>query len=276
MPGSSDRPAGERPAPSDPGAEERSALPATAPRLLACDLDHTLVDEAGEPYPGVVAALGELGARGVRIVPCTGRTVAAAGAGARRLGLAGGLAIAYHGGVLADLSDGRWLERLDLPAGFAPPAVAALLHAGAAVTAYVEDERWEQEDGRHADLAAALEGAAVTRLVVGGASPRLAELLDGLLRGRTDVAVSPAPGERFELHPTAADKAAALARLCARLGVPPAGAVACGDGAPDAAMLRWAGFGIAVAEGDAAARAAADLVVPRSALPDALAGLVTP
>ncbi len=124
------------------------------------------------------------------------------------------------------------------------------------------------------DLAAALEGVAVTRLVVGGVPSKLVGLLDELVLGRPDVAVSPAPGGRYEVHHPAADKAGALARLCARLGVSPAGAVACGDGAPDAGMLRWAGLGIAVVEGDAAARDAADVVVPRAELPAALSGLV--
>jgi hydroxymethylpyrimidine pyrophosphatase-like HAD family hydrolase len=40
-------------------------------------------------------------------------------------------------------------------------------------------------------------------------------------------------------------------------------------------MLRWAGLGIAIAEGDAAARAAADLVVPRTELPATLVGLLS-
>jgi hypothetical protein len=257
---------------------------AGAPALVACDLDGTLVDEAGAPCPRIAAALGALSAAGVRIVLCTGRTVAATRTGAQRLGLTGGYVVAYHGGVLADLADGRWLERLDLPAGVAPGLATALLRAGAYVTAYVDDERWEQwaspaeptagtapATRLHADLGAALEGVAVTRLVVAGAA---ADLVADLAARHDGVAVSDAPGGRLEVHHAAADKAVALARLCARLGVSQAGAVACGDGAPDVGMLRWAGLGIAVAEGDAAARDAADLVVSRAHLPAALGALV--
>ena len=275
---------------------------AGGPALVACDLDGTLVDEAGAPYPGIAAALGALGSAGVHIVLSSGRTVAATRAGARRLGLAAGYAIAYHGAVLTDVAAGRWLERFDLPAAVAPGLATALLRAGACVTAYVDDERWEQggrDDatiGRapsgssgaatsraaaagaapaprlQGDLGAALEGVAVTRLVVTGAA---AGLVADLAARHDGVAVSDAPGSRLEVSHAAADKGAALARLCARLGVSRAGAVACGDGAPDAGMLRWAGLGIAIAEGDAAARAAADLVVPRTELPATLVGLLS-
>ncbi len=242
------------------------------PAVVACDLDGTLVDEAGEPFPGIVAALGSLAAAGAHVVLCTGRTVASTQAARLLLGLPGGYAIAYHGAVLADLSDGRWLERLDLPAGAAPVLATALLRAGAAVTAYVDDERREVEwPGEQIGVTGAFDGLAVTRLVVAHVP---GDLVAGLAARHRGVAVSPAPGERFELHHAGADKATALARLCARLGVTRAGAVACGDGAPDAGMLRWAGLGIAVAEGDATARAAADLVVPRAGLPAALVGLV--
>ena len=250
-------------------AAARDAKGHAAPALVACDLDRTLLDETGEPYAGIVAALATLTAAGVRVVLATGRTVAATRGAALRLGLPPGDTIAYHGAVIADLRDGRWLERHDLPPGAALALAAALLDAGAEVSAYVDDERWDQD--RCDDFAAALQGVAVTRLVVGGAT---AELLASLAAGHPNVAVSAAPGGRLELHHAAADKATALARLCARRGVARAGAVACGDGAPDAGMLRWAGLGIAVAEGAAAARAAADLVVPRAELPGVLSGLV--
>ncbi len=262
------------------------------PALVACDLDGTLLDDSGAAAPGVVEAISELRAAGVLVVICTGRTVAATRAAAARLGLSSGPAISYHGAVVVDLADGRWLQRLDLPREAVEPVVRALHGAGATLTAYVDDERWVQggpacvggagaasaapaEARVHADLAAALEGRPVTRIVVeagaasgpgAGARDSLADVLAGLPSRLPDVAVSPAPGGRFEVHHAGADKRTALAALCARLGVPASGVVACGDGAVDAGMIGWAGLGIAVAEGHRAALTVADVVVARSEL----------
>lgn len=64
-----------------------------------------------------------------------------------------------------------------------------------------------------------------------------------------------------ELMPPGVDKAAALARWCARLGVDAADVWAFGDMPNDLPMLTWAGRGIAVANAHADVLACADAVV---------------
>ena len=56
-------------------------------------------------------------------------------------------------------------------------------------------------------------------------------------------------------------KASALAHLCSDWGVDPAQVVAFGDNHNDAAMLKWAGHGVAMGNGSGLARAAADEVI---------------
>ncbi len=63
-----------------------------------------------------------------------------------------------------------------------------------------------------------------------------------------------------EISALGIDKAAALARLSARLGVDQTNVIAFGDMPNDAAMLRWAGLGVAVANAHTEALAAADEV----------------
>lgn len=247
------------------------------PALVACDLDGTLLDDDGAPAAGVLDGLEALRAAAVAVVPCTGRSVAATRAIAARLGLDRGLAIAYHGAVIVDVAGGRWVRRLDLPTDAVGPLVAALHDVGVKVTAYVDDERWVQAgpgspDGARVlgDLVAALDGVCVTRLIVKAPEAAQREALAATLGVLTlrwpDFAVTPAPGDRLEIHHAAADKRIALEALCRRLGVPASAVVACGDGAGDAGMLGWAGLGIAVAEGHGAALAAADIVVARAEL----------
>lgn len=261
------------------------------PELVACDLDGTLFDEKGAAAPGVVAAVAELRAAGARVVICSGRTVGSTRAAAARLGLRRGVAIGYHGAVVFDLADGRWLCRLDLPREAVGPVVETLHGAGAQLTAYVDDERWVQAAPTsanavgvasaqvrvHSDLAAALKGQPVTRIIVevgDDADPEpLASMLAVLARRWRELAVSCAPGGRLEVHHADADKRAALAALCERLGVQASAVVACGDGAGDASMLQWAGLGVAVAEGDEPALAAADVIVARTEIAELLVSL---
>ena len=310
------------------GGRDASGLPA----LVVCDLDGTLLDYHSTPVPGVLRAVAALRAAAVPVVICTGRAVAPTRALAVQLGLEHSVAIAYHGAVVVDVAGGRWLQRLDLPKQAVGPAVAALHEAGATLTAYVDDERWVQaENGGTAarpagapvrvppspptvlrpqrDLAAALDGVAVTRLIVaapdgpdgpcgrdgdagatGAGEPAgaaaagepaagaaaagpLAGVLDELTARWPDLAVSQAAPGYLEVHHARADKRTALAGLCARLGVPAGAVVACGDGAPDAGMLSWAGMGVAIAEGHEQAAAAADVVVARDELADLLTSL---
>ncbi len=59
------------------------------------------------------------------------------------------------------------------------------------------------------------------------------------------------------------DKAAALKRLCARLGVTPAECACVGDDTPDIALMRLAGLAFAVADAHPEARQAAHLITTR-------------
>jgi hydroxymethylpyrimidine pyrophosphatase-like HAD family hydrolase len=58
------------------------------------------------------------------------------------------------------------------------------------------------------------------------------------------------------------DKGAALAWLCADLGLRADEVLACGDNDNDAGMLAFAGIGAAMENGTKAAKAAADFIVP--------------
>lgn len=66
----------------------------------------------------------------------------------------------------------------------------------------------------------------------------------------------------LELLPLGASKGAGVAWLLNRLGVDPARCMALGDGENDVEMLKLVGLGVAVGNAGAAARSAADVVVP--------------
>lgn len=65
-----------------------------------------------------------------------------------------------------------------------------------------------------------------------------------------------------EVAAAGVDKGSGLARLCERLGIDRDAVVAFGDAPNDVAMLRWAGHGVAMADADPLALTAADEVLP--------------
>ncbi len=69
----------------------------------------------------------------------------------------------------------------------------------------------------------------------------------------------------LELGPSGVSKAVTLAYLVERLGFAAADVIAFGDQPNDIPMLRWAGEGVAMADGHPAALRAADLVAPACA-----------
>ena len=103
----------------------------------------------------------------------------------------------------------------------------------------------------------------VTRLIVGGEDDAVGEVtarLKGTFDSRLQI-VRSLPYFCEVLHPETG-KDLALRRLCKMLGVRREDTVAFGNGDEDAAMIAWAGLGVAVGDGSAAVIAEADEVAP--------------
>lgn len=66
----------------------------------------------------------------------------------------------------------------------------------------------------------------------------------------------------LEVNSRGVEKGAALAALCARLGVPPGAVAAVGDGMADISMLQYAGLPIAMGNAEASVREHARLIAP--------------
>lgn len=74
--------------------------------------------------------------------------------------------------------------------------------------------------------------------------------------------IDPARIDRIDVHPAGVDKAAGLQAVCRLLDVTAAQVAAFGDDTNDIAMLRWAGLGVAMEHAPAAVLAAADAIAP--------------
>lgn len=247
------------------------ADPGWRPRLVATDLDGTIVDPSGDISDRTVRALQAVEALGVPVVFVTGRPHRWLGVVAERTGHTG-LAICANGGTVYDLHTEQVVahhpiaieiglevsrrlravlpdvafavETLD---GYArEPTYQARWDAGTSHNLGPIDEIFNDETVkllvRHESMDAD-DLLAAAREIVGD----LVEFTHSSIAGLLEVSAA------------GVSKATTLAELCAQRGIAAADVLAFGDMPNDLAMLAWAGTAYAVAGAHAEVLAAVEL-----------------
>jgi Cof subfamily protein (haloacid dehalogenase superfamily) len=229
---------------------------------FAADLDRTLVGHDGELRPRAIAAIARARAAGIPVIVATGRMFRSV---ARYLALAGidDPVVCYQGAAVVDPRDGTFLLHETLALDVARQTIAALERLGYPPNVYVGDELFVAEHTPYSRAYAEFQrlpvtevgdvlgwiSAAPTKLVAVGDPdelPALREELEGLLGDRVFLTTS--LPYLLEIGSPGVSKGSGLAFVAARLGVPPDGIVAFGDGENDVELLRAAAFGVAVGE----------------------------
>ena len=249
-------------------------MTASSPRLVATDLDGTIVRSDGTISPRTIAALSRAEAAGVQVVLVTGRPPRFMGSVTAAFG-GQETAICSNGALIYDMrTDSVVSAHLIAPPELAEAAGrlrAAIPGIGLAVEAAREltgDARYEPGgwDGggsirRVTD--AELFGQPAAKLL--GRHPRLTA--DEMLALATPalagiVNVSHSNGSRLiEISAAGVSKGVALAEVAARQGIAPGAVVAFGDMPNDLSMLAWAGTSYAVANAHPDVLAAVDQVI---------------
>ena len=233
-------------------------------RLLACDVDGTLLDHEGVLPPARADAALALTRAGVPIVLATGKLWTSVAGLIEQLELPGPH-VTCNGSVVIAPDGTRHAEHL-LDAELADEVVATLRDRGLPYAVYLADGNLISHAvvpahdvlpllGEPLPTVAGREGRGVIKVLA-----MVTEEREGDLRGLgTDVARVQRTNPRFlEWNARDADKATGLTVVCGLLGVPLSAVAAVGDAENDVPMLRAAGLGVAVAEASAAAVAAAD------------------
>jgi Cof subfamily protein (haloacid dehalogenase superfamily) len=247
-------------------------------RLLALDIDGTVVGRDLEVPAATSEAIAEYQAAGGHVTLATGRTFRTTMPFVEHLGIDAPV-ICYQGALIRDPGSKRVLFHEPVPPELAVEAAARLLAAGIYVQAYVDDELvvpYEGDETRlyrsfspvhlpvHvvADLPAFLAEQPPTKLLFiaheGEVGPRIAGLKTHFA-DRLNIARSHA----FfgELTAPGCTKGRALATLAQMLGLPREAVAAAGDQENDVSMVEWAGFGMAVRSGPPALHAVADVLI---------------
>jgi Cof subfamily protein (haloacid dehalogenase superfamily) len=254
------------------------------PRLIATDLDGTLLDHERSLTPRTVAAVRSVLAAGIGFALVTARPPRTVTHLAGQLG--GGItALCGNGTMLAEFGAAR--------ADLEPSVETTLIHSFTAADAVAVVDRlrplfpeagFALETGFEIYFETAFRIGAVAdrhrvltdRLT--GIAPQMPSIIKVLVRsperGADDMValalaalgvaaeISHSGGRGLlEIAPTGASKASALAWLCEREGIAASEVAAFGDMPNDLPMLRWAGLGHAVANAHPEVLAAAHRVV---------------
>lgn len=240
-----------------------------APRLVATDLDGTLLRSDGTVSPRTAGVLAELDRRGVPVVLVTARPVRWVAALGPLVG-ASGRVVCANGAVLLDPRRGDVELARTMPATDARAAVAAIRAAVPeagfaleALTGFAKEpgflERTPAPPGSPVGpIEMLIKDDDVLKLMSrhGSLDPDVFRALVTRAAPAAEVTASDRSG-LVELSADGVTKATTLALVAERLGVPAADAVAFGDMPNDVPMLAWAGRSFAMAAAHAEAIAAA-------------------
>ena len=230
-------------------------------RLLAIDLDGTLVNDRLEIDPRDVAAVRAATAAGVHVVIATGRMFRSSLPYAQQLGLTGPI-INYQGAVVRDIASKEVLYRCELTLPMQRRVLEYAEPRDWHVNVYVDEQVYTARARPEADLYERISMVPYevvgplsswvrqesTKMVLVDLDPdevpaRMAELtawMDGV------ATVTKSLSWFIEVINPEVSKARAVAMVAARLGVSQAEVCGIGDNTNDAEMIGWAGFGVAM------------------------------
>jgi Cof subfamily protein (haloacid dehalogenase superfamily) len=230
-------------------------------RLVATDLDGTLLRSDGTVSDRTRRALNATIAAGVDVVILTARPPRYIDLVAEQMGISG-VVVCSNGAMLYDLATGRVTDVLALPlqtarrvaraVALAVPDVGFAIETGSLVVCEPRFVRRYDGDLHHdvPDLDEMWQcGVPIVKLLAWSASSTSDELVTAAVAvvGADAECTHSGGTSTLEVSAAGVSKASALAALCAARGIAPADVVAFGDMPNDLPMLGWAGTSYAVA-----------------------------
>lgn len=243
------------------------------PRLIALDLDGTLLQSDGRIGERSARAIAEVRRRGSEVVLCTGRPPRGVSGYAEQLDLP--IAIVYHGASIVDFAGGttRILHQLGAEIALGVLRRMRSLHPEvrcgleAAHGWYLDESSFRRRFANGGADRPRPDGVGPPEAFLGDGAIKLlfrhdTRTVEELAAGIADLEVYrtwSGPGLLEVMHPQV-NKRSALERFAGERGLQQSEVAAFGDQYNDREMLCWAGCGVAMANGSAEARAAADRI----------------
>lgn len=252
-------------------------------KLIAYDLDGTLLDDEKRLPEENIAALSAAADRGIYIVASTGRLYDGIPELIRQLPFTR-YCIVSNGASVYDAAERRTVLRDEIPMERALevceymdalPVIYYSYHADAGRISRRHFEVVEQYipavllpdfyrvctsvEDLHEDIRRHGGGVQKLQMHFRDRALRLREF-DEFPKHFPELMITTSLPTNIEINSTDANKGHALLGLCGLLGIDPAETMAFGDGSNDISMLHEAGIGVAMANADAEVKAVADVI----------------
>ena len=253
-------------------------------RLIAFDLDGTLLNSDKVLTPRNKAALERAAEKGILIVPTTGRLFKGMPAEIRQFPFLR-YAITINGAAVFDTETGDNIYRAEIPLENALEIMTYLDQFPIVYDCYKDNTGWmTQSMWDQAEVFAPnayyvhsirtnrkpvpelkeflrQQGGSVQKIQLFSTDPELrTALLRELPRRFSHLAVSSSVSRNVEINHEDANKGSALMALASRLGLDRSRVIAFGDGLNDISMIREAGIGVAMQNAVEEVKAASDLI----------------
>lgn len=253
-------------------------------RIIALDLDGTLLNSDKELSPAAFAALEEAAAKGIEIVPTTGRFYGGMPEVIRDLPFLH-YAITINGAQVYDIRKEKAVSICEIPWQRAVEIMSYLDTLPVIYDCYMDNQGWmtrslQEQSPDFAPNIHYLKMLLELRRPVDELKAFLTErkhdvqkiqffikdmalhrqLSEALPAMLPDISVSSSVRNNIELNALHANKGEALKQLADYLGCSISQTLAFGDGANDLSMIRMAGIGVAMENAADAVKAAADAV----------------
>lgn len=236
-------------------------------KILALDIDGTLLNSKKEITPVVEKAITSLQDRGIPVLIVSGRPAQ----GIRHVAEAihfkerGGYILSFNGGKIIDCRTGETVYSKPIDSLYYKEIIEYANTLNASILTYDGDDIiTEKPDNKYVDIeskvvrmpvrkvdnlyeAISKDNVVVDKFLIAGEPEYIMSKVSAMaehFKGRLNVFMS----EPFfiEVVPLGIDKAASLEVLLSRLGMTRAELVACGDGRNDVTMIGYAGMGVAM------------------------------
>jgi 5-amino-6-(5-phospho-D-ribitylamino)uracil phosphatase len=239
------------------------------PRLVALDVDGTLVDRDGLLPAPIGEAIDLVVAAGVPVVLCTGRSWHGTRPLVDEMGLPPGPSVCSNGAVIVNYPPQEIVKAITFDPRdvisrveeFAPGTLIAVEEIGRGYRLNDHFPGGDLTGEMIIEDVEQLSSRPVTRVILRDPT-RSEDDFISLARhlGLSGVTYFVGWSAWLDIAPEGVNKATALAEVALGMNVAAADVLAFGDGRNDIEMLRWAGRGVAIGDAPAEVRQAADAV----------------
>jgi Cof subfamily protein (haloacid dehalogenase superfamily) len=244
-------------------------------KLIAIDLDGTLLNKEGAFIPGRKEAIRLAIKQRMKVVLATGRMYQPTVRYAQKLGLTTPV-ICYQGAMIRELyyNNILWHKSLSIP--ISRIVIEHIRQIGLHLYAYVDDKLYVEEIAERAQWYAQFNGVQLnlisdlsaflrkrpTEIVAWGERMNIDRLVSQLSADSSlNLLVTKSYPHFCEIGNPASGKGNALKYLAKLLGVEQSQTIAIGDGPNDISMLKWAGLGLAISTAPSEVTDVADFIV---------------